>query len=137
MKQLIVLLLFISSNISCDKDNPVKPVNHNPIILSLTVFPGIAKPSDSLIVICDAMDPDGDTLVYDWYTAGGSMRIKGAPPWDYNVLANTHENSQIFYAPDSMHVSAPRDTTFWVQAAARDRKGGMDVKLIHFTVIKN
>jgi hypothetical protein len=77
-----------------------------------------------------ALRSDDDTLVYDWYTTG-IVRIKGLPSWDCCAIYNTFEHSHIFYAPDSAHVSAPQDT-FWVQCAARDGKGGQDVKLIHF-----
>jgi hypothetical protein len=131
MKTLLIVIVLL--NISCD-DNPVngKSENHSPIILSLTVFPEVVKTSDSLIVICNAIDPDGDTLVYDWYTTG-VVRIKGLPSWDCCALYNSYENSQIFYAPDSAHVSTPQDT-FWVQCAVRDRVGGQDVRLINFIV---
>lgn len=140
MKQtkVLIALLFLSIN-SCN-ENPVgsqKPENHNPVIFSVTVFPEIVGPSDSLIVICNAMDPDADTLVYDWYSLSGSIvKIKGALP---GAIAryNTHENSQIFYAPDSMYVSAPRDT-FGIQCAVRDGIGGTDVsKVLRFVVIKD
>ena len=76
MKQKIILIVFLLLNLSCGDDSIVKPENHKPQILSLTVFPEVVKPSDSLIVICNAFDPDGDTLVYDWITTG-VVRIKG------------------------------------------------------------
>ena len=132
MKNLFLLLYFIlllSLN-NCD-DNPVKTENRNPVILSLTVFPEVVKPNDSLIVICNATDPDGDTLVYDWITSG-VVRIKGAIG-DDNFLYNTYENSRIFYAPDSTHVSAPQDT-FRIQCFARDRKGKSDAEIVFFIV---
>jgi hypothetical protein len=119
------------------KDSPVnseKPKNHSPAISSLVVFPEVVRPSDSLVVICNANDPDGDALVYDWYTTG-VVRIKGAHPNEL-ALYNTYENSRIFYAPDSMHVAAPQDT-FWVACGTRDGKGGMDVRLILFIVTRD
>ena len=135
MKQSIVLLIILSLlNIYCSDDNPVKPENQEPVILSLAVFPEIVKPNDSLIVICNAMDPDADTLVYDWYTTG-VVKIKGALP-GLPVLFNTHENSRIFYAPDSQFVSAPQDT-FWIECAARDGKGGQVSEIITFIVKQN
>ena len=137
MNFVLVLSAFVFSALNGCKQNPVdaKPENRSPVILSLTVFPDVVKPSDSLIVVCNATDPDGDTLVYDWYTSG-IVRIKGLRDWDCCAIFNTHENSQIFFAPDSVHISGPQDT-LWVQCAARDRKGGMDVKLIHFIVEQN
>jgi|SRR5690554_4397818 hypothetical protein len=134
MKISFALVTFVLLNISSCDDNPVdnQPENRSPVIFSLTVFPKIVKPNDSLIVICNVIDPDGDTLVYDWYTTG-VVRIKGLHSWDCCALYNSYENSQIFYAPDSQFVSAPQDT-FRIECAVRDGKGGGDVKLINFIV---
>jgi hypothetical protein len=130
-----VLLSIIGCN-----DNPAddgKTQNRNPVILSVTIFPQVVAPSDSLIVICNAVDPDGDTLVYDWYSLSGSIvRIKGARPGAF-VLYNTPENSRIFYAPDSQYVVAPQDT-FGLECAVRDLRGGTDVSgLLRFIVTRN
>ena len=90
------------------------------------IFPEVIGSSDSLVVICNATDPDGDSLVYDWYSLSGPIvRIKGALPGQF-VLYNTPENSRIFYAPDSQYVAAPQDT-FGLECAVRDRRGGTDV----------
>jgi hypothetical protein len=134
-KTILFIIIVLLLNLNC-KNNPVevKQENREPVILSVTVFPEIVKPKDSLIVICNAYDPDGDTLVYDWITTG-IVRIKGAFGDDFS-LYNTYENSRIFYATDSLHVIAPKDT-FWVQCFARDRKGKSIAKIIHFTVIKD
>lgn len=107
----------------------MQPQNNNPEILSLDVFPDVVKPSDSLIVICEAIDPDGDTLVYDWITTG-VVRIKGS---NYHYLYHTSENSRIFYAPDSSHATAPQDT-FWIQCVVRDVKGGGIGEIVRFVV---
>ena len=132
MKKIMLLLISLALlNIFCSDKNPIKPENQNPVILSLTAFPDEVKPSDSLVVICNAFDSDGDTLVYDWYTSG-VVRIKGALP-GLPVLLNTFENFRIFYAPDSVNVTASPDT-FKVECAVRDRKGGQDVKSVNFIV---
>lgn len=133
-KFVLILSIGLLSLFGCE-DDPVKSENHNPVILSLTFFPEIVKPNDSLIVICNAFDPDADNLVYDWYSTG-VVKIKGLPSWDCCALFNTYENSQIFYAPDSAHVSAPQDT-FRVECAARDGIGGMAVQSIRFIVKKD
>jgi len=124
-------LLFNCSG--CDDASPVQPQNNSPEILSLDVFPNIVKPSDSLMVICEAIDPDGDTLVYDWITTG-VVRIKGAFS-DDPFLFHTSENTRIFYAPDSSHVLAPLDT-FWIRCKVRDVKGGADSDIVLFIVQK-
>ena len=87
-----IILLFVS----CE-DNSVKPENqnHRPVIFSLSVFPNIIGPQDSAIVICNAYDPDGDTLVYDWISDGKS-KIKGTL-FDELFLYNTYENYRVVY----------------------------------------
>jgi len=129
-KYLALIIITILIIVGCE-DDPVKPVNHHPIIKSLTAFPDVVNPNDSLIVICNASDSDGDTLVYDWITTG-VVRIKGARGDDH-FLYHTYENSRIFYAPDSQFVLALQDT-FWVQCFVRDVKGGEAEALVTFIV---
>ena len=132
MKQLILLSYMLLTIIGCE-DNPTdakKSENHSPTILSLLVFPDIVGSQDSVIVICNAFDPDGDTLVYDWIS-DAKLRIKGVnPPTDMS-LYNTFENSRIFY-PTQRAID-----TVWVQCFARDRKGKSDDKLVLFIVRKD
>lgn len=132
MKKIILLITIILLAFNCN-DNPVdsKPENQRPIIFSLTVFPDVIRMQDSAIVICNAMDPDADTLVYDWIT-DGRLKIKGALSGD-NSLFNTLENSRIFYPNQTQYFY----DTVWVQCFARDRKGKSDSKLIIFTVIRD
>ncbi len=118
MKTLLIVLVLL--NIICCDDNPVKSENRNPVILSLTAFPDTIGPSDSAIVICNAMDPDGDTLVYDWYS-NGKLRIKGAPTFNDWNLYNTFENWIIIYPKNLNNI--PIDT-LWIECQARDGKGG-------------
>jgi len=136
MKKLVyIAAVVLSLQLGC-KDDPVtpdKPENRSPVIFSLTVFPEVVSPSDSLVVICNAMDQDADTLVYDWYTSG-VVRIKGALP-GLPVLLDTYENSRVFYAPDSQHAAAPQDT-FRVECAVRDVKGGQAVETVSFIVTR-
>ena len=140
MKPLIIILIpFAFLNIDSCKNNPVdsKPENRSPVLSSVVMFPQVVGPSDSLIVICDATDPDNDTLVYDWFSLSGSIvKIKGAHDGDM-ARYNTYQNSQIFYAPESRFVKAPRDT-FGLQCGVRDRKGEGDVSnILLFIVIKD
>src|SRR5690349_14776426 len=98
-------------------DDPIKPVNHNPVIFSLTVFPTAMGPQDSAIIVCNAMDPDAYTLLYDWIT-DADLRIKGSQSGVY--LFNSLENSQVLYygAPN-----APLDTAY-IECTVHDRRGG-------------
>jgi hypothetical protein len=48
-------------------------VNHPPIIASLEAGEGWTTVSTSLYVTCNASDPDGDELSYDWSASGGEI----------------------------------------------------------------
>ena len=121
-----VLILAIAIGVSaaaCDDDNPVKPRNRDPIISSLIAFPSVINRGDSILVICEASDPDGDVLVYDWLT-DGRLQIKGNQPGDSD-LYNSPSKTQIFY-----HAVASTLDSAWVECTVRDGKGGNDVQLV-------
>jgi hypothetical protein len=124
-----IIFLFVG----CE-DNSVKPEdkNQSPKIFSLSVFPNVIGPQDSVIVICNAFDPDGDTLVYDWFTDGKS-KIKGAFIYEETHLWHTFENTCIVYPKNLNNI--PVDT-LWIQCFARDRKGKSDNRLIDFILIQ-
>ena len=130
MKKLILILLstILLAQNNCD-DNPVKPENQYPVILSLTVFPDVIGLQDSVIIICNAYDPDGDTLVYDWIT-DGRLKLQGTRDYEHS-LYHTYENSRIVYP--TQYVNLPIDTV-WVQCVTRDVKGGSDGRVIRFVV---
>ncbi len=109
-------------------DPATSPQNHRPVMLSLTAFPEIVGASDSVLVVCQAMDPDNDTLVYDWIT-DGRLRIRGALEGEH-CLYNTRENFMVFY-PD--YIYAPVDTP-WVQVFARDRRGMSAAQVVNFVI---
>lgn len=114
---------------ACD-DPPTSPQNGRPVILSLVAFPEFASASDSILVVCQATDPDNDTLVYDWIT-DGSLRVRGAIGGEHS-LYNTHESFMVFYpVPEVVH--APVDT-LWVQCFARDRRGMSAARVVTFIV---
>ena len=94
----------------------------------MTVFPEVIGPADSVIVMCEAVDPDTDTLVYDWIT-DGRLRVKGALSNEH-FLYNTHVESHIFYPePETI----PTDTV-WIQCHTRGRKGGDVARVVHIVV---
>jgi hypothetical protein len=55
---------------------PVK-VNHPPTITSLIADADWVTPSSSCQVKCDAEDPDGDELSYEWTASGGDISGSG------------------------------------------------------------
>lgn len=123
----ILLITIMLLNINCS-ENLVNSENNAPIIFSLTAFPEVIEPADSVIIICNAMDPDGDTLVYDWIT-DGRVKIKGANDFDH-FLYNTYENSRIVY-PKNLNLLPD---TLWVQCFARDVKGKSANSIVLFIV---
>jgi hypothetical protein len=52
--------------------------NHRPIITSLEAEADWTTLSDSLHVTCNASDPDGDELSYNWSASGGGINGEGA-----------------------------------------------------------
>jgi len=54
-----------------------QPTNHWPIITSLEAETEWTIPSGSLQVTCNASDPDGEELSYEWTTSGGSISGMG------------------------------------------------------------
>jgi hypothetical protein len=106
---------------ACDSSTPLKATNVSPVAQSLTVFPTTIGPGDSAIVVCSAVDADGDTIVYDW-SSDCRIRLKGPRPND-GFLYNQFSNSLIVY-PGTC-IQAPLDTG-WVMCEVRDRRGGYD-----------
>ncbi len=130
MKRMLILILITLFVSSCKENNPVKPQNQSPVITSILVFPQTIEFTDSVLVVCNAIDPDGDTLVYDWIT-DSRLQIKGT---NESSLYHTSENSHIFYPTKYTHT--PIDTV-WVQCAVRDVKGGADRRVVRITVKQN
>jgi len=52
--------------------------NKSPTITSLTADADWTTPSSSIQVTCDASDPDGDGLSYEWTASGGNITGTGA-----------------------------------------------------------
>jgi hypothetical protein len=100
---------------ACDDDSPVVPINHQPVISSLTAVPDSVGPQDSIVVTCVASDPDGNPLVYDWFT-DTRLRIKGAPGGVYLYNAGS---VQVFYYGTPW----PTDSIAWITCYARDQRG--------------
>lgn len=61
-------------------------------------------PGDSAVIVVSASDPDGDTVVFDWY-ADGRIRLKDAPLVVYRF--GSPADSQVVYFE---HAVAPVDT---------------------------
>lgn len=120
----VLLLLAVAAGLGGCRDYPTKsiyhsPIIHSPTVSSVTVFPAVIGQGDSVLVTVYASDPDGDTLVYDWFT-DSRLIIKDAP--GEMMLYNTASNSHVFYRS----TYAAHNDTAWVSCYVRDGRGGMD-----------
>lgn len=106
----------------------IKQENRPPTLQSISAFPGALNPGDSTIVVCQALDPDADTLVYDWFS-DARLVIEGNTPSDHD-LYDTARNSHVFYYGQVSSV----DTTAWVQCIVRDHKGGSAGGIVHLVL---
>jgi chitinase len=88
------------------------PANHQPIIASLEIEAEWAVPSGSLQVTCNATDPDGDELSYEWSTSGGNITGTGS--------------EVIWTAPEEVGI-------YHVTVVVTDGHGGEDTGLVHLS----
>ncbi len=74
MNRQTALLLFVSILAAgCGEDNSPGPSNHSPSIVSLTATPNRVRTSGVSSIVCEAADPDGDSLRYEWVAQAGSL----------------------------------------------------------------
>jgi hypothetical protein len=52
--------------------------NHRPVITNLAAEPDSVVPQGSCQIVCNATDPDGDELIYEWSANGGGITGEGA-----------------------------------------------------------
>ena len=102
---------------ACEAPTPLVPVNRSPIFHSLTAFPTTIGLGDSAIVLCNASDPDGDSVICDW-TSNCQLIKQGAP---HDFTAYQRGPRLVVYAGACSH--APLDTG-WVICDLRDGRGG-------------
>jgi hypothetical protein len=55
-----------------------EPINHPPIISTLTAVPSSVDINQSSTITCIATDLDGDTLTYNWTNTGGTISGSGS-----------------------------------------------------------
>jgi len=87
--------------------------NRSPTITSLTANAAWILPSGSLNVTCDASDPDGDELSYEWTASGGD--ISGTGP------------EVIWTAPEEVGI-------YYVTVVAEDGHGSSDTRTLSTSV---
>lgn len=112
------LALLLLAGAGACREFPVRPANRAPEILAVVAYPATLGPADSALVTVFATDPDGDSLVYDWYT-DSRLIFKGRDPNDHSFY-NSPERSQVVYRS----AWSFDDTTAWLRCSVRDRRGG-------------
>ena len=127
-----VLGILLATILTSCNENSTKVENNDPILKSLRAFPSIVNSGDSVIVICEAVDPDGDTLFYDWFT-DSRLKIQGAGS-DYFYLYNTRENTRIVYPTKKK--DEPTDTA-WISCSVRDGIGGQSLSKTVKIIVEN
>ena len=127
-----VLGILLATILTSCNENSTKVENNDPILKSLRAFPSIVNSGDSVIVICEAVDPDGDTLFYDWF-ADSRLKIQGAGS-DYFYLYNTRENTRIVYPTKKK--DEPTDTA-WISCSVRDGIGGQSLSKTVKIIVEN
>jgi len=73
-----VVLLTLALAGCGDDDNETNPVNHDPVILSISVVPSSVSAGASATVTVTATDQDDNTLNYAYVPNGGSISGSGA-----------------------------------------------------------
>jgi hypothetical protein len=90
--------------------------NEPPIIKSLVADAAWTTPSGNLQVTCDASDPDGDELSYEWTTTGGHISGTGA----------------------AVNWAAPQEVgTYNITVVVKDGYDGEDTKFVPLSVALN
>jgi len=90
--------------------------NHQPVVTSLQAEPDRAPPLGSCQIVCNATDPDGDELSYNWSVSGGAIVGEGA--------------TVSWVAPDSKASHA-----FLVDVTVTDGRGGEATDYANILVI--
>jgi len=73
-RTLLLLFLFVAIVAAgCGEDNSPGPSNHSPSIVSLTATPSRVRTSGIASLVCEAVDPDGDSIRYEWTAQSGSL----------------------------------------------------------------
>ena len=96
----------------CGCEDETEAKNKPPVISSLTADPDSVEVNGTSDLVCVATDPDGDSLIYNWEIAAGSISVTGS-----NVT---------WTAPSS-------EGTYSVSCTVDDGNGGQDEKSINIS----
>lgn len=114
-KFFISLLVSVLVTACCTAPVPIQKTNSSPMIESMS-FPQDAFAVQDIAISCQASDPDGDSLRYEWSADNGKIKGDGA-----NI---------IWISPDSMG-------TYTVRIKLLDGRGGEAIQDISIRVLNN
>jgi len=115
MYKLIIVVSIIVAVTGCCMPEPVKKENKNPVIESVSY----AKDSMAIIdneIVCNASDPDGDSLIYQWTADGGQITASGS--------------KAVWVAPGTMG-------NYKVSVTVKDNNGGEATSIADIRVLNN
>jgi hypothetical protein len=102
----------------CGVKTPLQLAFHSPVVQSLVAFPTTISPGDSAVVVCQATDADGDTVLFDW---SSDCRLIREGDSNSSFTSYSRGGSLVVYPGPC--VRAPLDTGR-VSCSVRDGKGG-------------
>ena len=114
-KFIISLLISVLVTACCTAPVPIQKTNSSPVIESIS-FPQDALAVQDCQITCQASDPDGDSLQYEWSADKGKIKGDGA-----NIM---------WISPDSMG-------TYTVSVKVLDGRGGEAIQDISIRVLNN
>jgi hypothetical protein len=114
-KFIISLLISVLVTACCTAPVPIQKTNSSPVIESIS-FPQDDFARQDCQITCQASDPDGDNLQYEWSADNGTITGDGA-----NIM---------WISPDSMG-------NYNVSVKVRDGKGGEAIQDISIRVLTN
>lgn len=124
----VAAIFMLTAAASGCRESPARPINHSPVIQSLTAYPADIGPTDSVVVTCVAQDADGDTVFHDWQVHLG-LNIKGMPP-NYPFKNSQLGSSETFY----LNYQPSQPDSVWIYCLVRDGRGGGAGAIVVVTV---
>ena len=102
------------------KNQTTQSVNRDPVISAFVASTNQIQLPDTFTVTCNAYDPDGDSLLFNW-GCSGFLAMQGAPETEPYVLENSKHRTVTFYSPSALVEPADSIT---ISCGAMDGKGG-------------
>jgi len=100
-------------------------VNHAPVINGVTCQPCTIQTWETVTLTCQASDPDGDPLTYEWWALPVGIL------WDED-----EDHSQVTYQANYDLSPSITELTVTITVTVRDGRGGLANGSVDITVIR-